>query len=209
MWIFQFHYKFPNLTSQSIILDYKVDISALDFKKYIASIEDYKVDYNYLSIRNDLKNEVGSYHVFYTYDNLTFKCENVLEVKLLSNEKPIITVSDIEIKENVKAELKDFITVSDESDSNVSNSLIVYDDDVDYQNAGTYYAEAYAINSSGLSTTKRFKVVVVSNSTIINDIVSTSNSFLDNSDKVVTIVLVLVIGVLVYLLIKRKKDKSI
>ncbi len=198
-----------NLTSKSITLDYKVDISSIDFKKYIANIEDYKVDYNFLTIRNDLKNEVGSYHVFYTYDNLTFKCDNVLEVKLLSSEKPIISVSDIELKENVKAELKDFITVTDESDSNVSNSLIIYDEEVDYQNAGTYYAEVYAINSSGLSATKRFKVEIISNSEFVNEIVSTSNSFLDNSDKIITIVLVLVIAVLVYLLIKRKKDKSV
>ena len=73
------------------------------------------------------------------------------------------TNKTVSILEGEYVDLTNYIEVFDESDSNVSSSLIVYDDDVNYYKAGVYMAEVYAINSSGISTTQNVEVKVLNN----------------------------------------------
>ena len=93
-----------------------------------------------------------------------------------------------------------FIECYDESDENILESLEIYDQNVNYGEPGIYYAEAYCMNSSGLSTTKTFKVIVNSNGRkmdpmLIGMIISLAIS------------LGLIAFILIYIILKKRKHK--
>ena len=63
------------------------------------------------------------------------------------------------------------VNVYDESDNKVDSTLVIEDSGVDYSNAGRYEVTAYAINSSGLSSTITFYIIVEEENIFDNDIV--------------------------------------
>ena len=194
-----------NLTEESVILDYKIDISIFDFSKYVSSIEDnQEIDYSNLVIKNDLKNEVGNYKVWYEYSDGVFTVYKVLEISLISHESPKMTIESVVLDVDSAPDLYQYVSIDDESDKNVYDSLYIDDNDVIYEKEGVYYANCYCINSSGLSTEKRMKIVVKG-----HDVFSEANK----GFSVTSIVLaIMVVGLLIfnisYILITRKDKIS-
>ncbi|MGM9969148.1 MAG: hypothetical protein ACI35S_01990 [Anaeroplasma sp.] len=149
------------LSTHQIFLDYKDNFDEYNFNKYILSITDnVEINYNNLLITHDLENKVGVYHIWYEYTDGIHTVSDIIEVRLISKEKPIIEVSDIVLNTNSNVNLMDYINVIDDSDSNIMQSVVIDDSNVDYEKEGVYYASVYALNSSGLSTTKRMKVII-------------------------------------------------
>lgn len=149
------------LSCHNLVLDYSLDFYLIDYRRYIKRISDnLPINYDNLIITHDLENRVGSYTIWYSYSDGIFTVSDSIEVSLVSYDKPEVYVDDIELTVDNPIDLYDFVSVYDKSDMNVSSTIEIYDENVDYTKAGTYYAEVYCINSSGLSTTKRFKVIV-------------------------------------------------
>lgn len=150
-----------NLVSNVITLDYLTNIDNINFGKYVLSIEDDgKVDYDKLVVRHNLENKVGSYQIYYHYSDGFNEAEASLEVKFISFSGPKITVSEVVIDEGEYVSLYDYFEISDPSDDKVFSSVKILDENVNYEKEGTYYASVYAINSSGISTTKKIRIIV-------------------------------------------------
>lgn len=200
-----------------VSLDYKENISNYDFKKHIAISDNTKIDYDNLIITHDIVNKVGSYFVLYQYSDSAFTVSEEIEFKLLSNVKPQILIDQIVCYENEAIDLKSYIKVIDESDENILDSLKIYDNEVDYTRVGKYSAEAYVINSSGLSETVIFTIEVIAydNDLNIESDINISNNNANNSFKLSPLDIILLIAVgglitlVVFLCLKIKKNKSI
>ncbi len=177
------------LGTSNVILDYKTDFTSFDFKNYISKIEDNNsIDYNNLKITHDILNKVGSYTVRYEYNDGNYQVSENLNVSLVSHEAPKIKVEDITLDLDSYVDLEDYITIIDESDTNIYDSLEIDDSEVEYGTEGTYYASAYCINSSGLSTEKRIRINIKGTTTYTEEHKSYSTT---------TIVLIAIIGLLV------------
>lgn len=190
------------LTTHSLVLDYKIDFDLFNFQRYIKRLEDNTgINYDNLSISHDLENKIGNYTIWYSYNDGVYQVSDSILVSLVSKEKPEIYVDDIEIYTNSDIDLYDFIQVIDPSDEDILDSLEIYDEKVDYTKEGIYYAEAYCINSSGLSTTKTFKVVVKDNSFFSND----NSIFMIGMIISIVIALGLSIFIIVYIFVSKKR----
>ena len=189
------------LTTKNLLLDYTIDLNSIDFMDYIKVLSDNKeINYDNLKITTDMENKVGSYTIWYSYTDDIYTVSDSIAVSLISYTKPEIIVEDISILEDSKVDLSLFIECYDESDENILESLEIYDQNVNYGEPGIYYAEAYCMNSSGLSTTKTFKVIVNSNGRkmdpmLIGMIISLAIS------------LGLIAFILIYIILKKRKHK--
>lgn len=195
--------------SEIIVLDYTINFEEYDFKKHIMIHDNTTVDYSRLSIFHNIENKVGSYTLWYSYTDLTYVVTKSAEVKLRSYTKPEIIVEDIVCYEDCDIDLKDFITIVDLSDENVIDSLVIYDENVDYSTEGTYYAEAYAINSSGLSTTSNFKVIVNDSNPASSIKTNFKIENINNTQIILIIIISILIGIIIFQVWKIKKHKSI
>ncbi len=149
------------LTSDSITLNYLTDLDSINYLKYVLKIEDdMEINYDNLKISSDLENKVGIYHIYYEYSDGVNSVTAILEARLISYKGPTIEVSNVTIKLGDYIDLYDYVIVSDDSDPTVYQSLVIMDDDIKYNESGTYYATVYAINNSGVSTTKKIKLVI-------------------------------------------------
>lgn len=206
-----------NILDNVVTLDYMTDISLYDFKKHIKILDNVDINYDYLEIEHSIVNTVGTYPVIYTYTDSKFVVSGMLEVKMLSFVKPQIVTTDVICYENEAIDLKEYITIIDDSDPNIFDSLIIYDSDVDYSTCGQYQAEAYVINSSGLSETVMFNVTVVEyDNNLSNEIdsnLSNKSSISKFEISMFDIILIFIgIGLTVTVCImgvKIKKNKSI
>ena len=87
----------------------------------------------------------------------------------------------------------------DDSDSDILSSVIISDEMVDYDTPGKYEVSVYAINSSGVSSTKSFYVSVVENNILeLKDYIIFGLSFC----------LIAIVIVCLVILIKRKKQNQ-
>ncbi len=190
------------LNTHSLMLDYKTNFETYNFYQHIKSLTD-NVDINLdnLKINHTMENKIGNYMITYTYSDGVYSVSDSIDVNLISYQSPKILVSDISVNENTNVNLKDYISVVDESDEYIAESIEVDDKDVLYDTEGTYYATAFCMNSSGLSSTVKFKVIVTSDS-----IFSKANIGMTIT---AIILFVLLIGVVtavgIYLYIKKKK----
>ena len=190
------------LTTKSLLFDYMIDLNSIDFMDYIKDLSDNKeINYDNLKITTDMENKVGSYTIWYSYTDDIYTVSDSIAVSLISYTKPEIIVEDISILEDSDVDLSLFIECYDESDENILDSLEIYDQNVDYGKPGTYYAEAYCMNSSGLSTTKTFKVIVNSNGIEINPMLIGMIISL-------AISICLIAFILIYILLKKRKHKT-
>lgn len=190
-----------SLTTHNITLDYKTNFESFNFKKYIIKItDDSQINMDNLKIEYNLENKVGNYYVRYYYSDGFHITEEIIDVRLLSNNKPIIETNNIEIVVESTLDLKNYINVTDESDSNIYDSIEIDDSNVKYDTCGTYYITVYALNSSGLSNEKRIPVRIKSEGLDTLSIIFISVSgFL--------LVVVLIGAVLVVVIFKRLKCK--
>lgn len=149
------------LTTHTAILNYEENFNDFNFMKYIKSLRDnVEINYDNLSITHNLENKVGSYQINFSYTDGVYEVSDVIDVKLVSKIRPIIDVNDVVVPINSSINLLDYVLITDYSDPNILESVSIIDDNVNYQKPGTYYASISVINSSGLSTTKKIKIVV-------------------------------------------------
>ena len=187
------------LYSEMITLDFGFDLEEFDPLVYVKTFTDNNIvlDKSLIEVSTNISNEVGKYFVIYSYSDTVNMIVKELEVTVLAIKAPTIYVSLITVKKNEQCDLYSQIEVYDESDYKVYESLIIDDTAVDYTTAGKYQASAYAINSSGLSSTVNFYIIVEEYNMFNNDIV-----------KIISIslvgLLVISLGILYYKKIKNK-----
>ena len=194
------------LRTNNVVLDYKTNFNNFDFKAYIEKIDDNQdINYNNLNIVHNLENKVGKYSISYEYSDGMYKVSDNIDVSLVSYDKPIIEVDNVVIPIDSNVDLADYVTITDESDNNIEDSLIIDDGDVIYEKEGTYYAKAYCMNSSGLSAEKKIKIVITSDSKYES---SNKMSYSITSIILAGLVIVLIIFNISYILITRKSKIS-
>lgn len=192
------------LTTKTLIVDYKTDFENYDFASKARISDNLPINYDNLIITTNVENKVGTYSVWYEYSDGVYDTKEELTVKCVSKEKPKIYTDDIIIDTKANIKLKDYITIVDESDSLVYESVEIDDSNVNYEKEGTYYANVYAINSSGLSSTERIKI-------IIND----EKKLLDGVNVPILIVMIILLVITIgygiffiyYFLIRKRKTE--
>ena len=194
------------LVSNFITLDYLIDIESLNLVKYISKIEDDEIiNYDNLTISHNLENKVGNYQIFYNYNDGVNETNEILDVKMISFNGPTIIVNEVVINEGEYVNLNDFIEVTDPSDNNVLSTLTINDDSVNYEKEGIYYAGVYAINSSGMSTTKKIRIIVNKKNNNLMTIIIILCVFLS----LLLAVLATLFGMYIYKKYKSKKNIDI
>ncbi len=191
------------LSTHSLMLDYKTNFDNYNFYQHIKSLTD-NVDINLanLKINHTMENKIGNYIITYTYTDGVYTVSDSIDVNLLSYQSPKIVVSDIFVNENSNIDLKDYISVIDESDDYIKESIEIDDSEVDYDSEGTYYATVFCMNSSGLSSQVKFKVIVTSDS-----IFSKANIGITITAFILFFLLIGgTAGIGIYLYIKKKKS---
>lgn len=204
--------------------EYNTDISKINFKDYIIITDNEEIDYNKLSITYSIENVVGSYYVNYSYDDGTFIVQKKLKVVLISSNAPVIEVDDIEIYVNEDFDIFDYINIIDDSDPNIYSSIEVFEN-IDLSTPGEYPVTIYAVNSSGLSSSKELIVRVLDEDIIAEDeIIVNDNDEFDSvlyylkkrdeeqqiRNNIIFISLIVVaVGVLVFQIVSYKKKKNI
>ncbi len=149
------------LFNTCLVLDYKVDVN-LALKNNIknAYLGQKHIEDKIIINTNNIKNEVGSYMVTYSY-KIDDK-EKVIncEVKLLSSAYPILLVENISINVNQTINILDYITVSDESDKLIKDKIEYDDSLVDYSKEGVYPIKVTVTNTSNLSSTDTIYITI-------------------------------------------------
>lgn len=204
------------LSQETVILDYSLNFSSYDFLMYVNQVVDNApIDYTKLTYRHNLKNEVGNYTVWYSYQDSSYTTTKALEVRLLSTKKPNILVENVSFVLGEEVDLTEFVHVEDPSDPLVEESMEIDDSAVDYSLPGNYTAEVYVMNSSGLSNTAKIKITInepgwieVGNSSDAQGLVQKEEK---KSYKEYGFLLIIgiLIGLLVIQSIRIKKHKSI
>lgn len=190
------------LTQHELILDYKTDFENYNFMQHIKKLSDnLPINKDNIKIEHNLENNVGNYIINYSYNDGVYEVADSISVNLFSFKSPKIKASDIEMKVSSNINLYDYVSVSDESDINILDSLIIDDNEVNYNSEGEYFATAYCMNSSGLSSQVKFKVIVTSDS-----IFSSSNIGITLTIIIIFSILIIVsLGIGIYLFLKKKR----
>ena len=199
---------FPTLelNQQQVTMQYETPFDPSHFTKYIREandnginmFDDVKIDLS------ELENKVGSYTIHYELTdsdgNLT---KRDLKVNLVSLIKPNIRVENKTIFVGDSLDINGLYYVTDDSDPNVMNNVKIDDGNFDASVPGIYYVTVTAYNSSGL-----FNNAVIEINVLAPD-VNNAGFGLSWFKILILILLALIIGaVLVFYLIKRKKEKS-
>ncbi len=201
-----------NLTKEKDILDYNTDFSKFDFKKYVLSITDNEpINYDNLTYTHNLLNKIGTYEVDFTYSDNTYKVLKTLTLELISFTKPEIICNTAYLKVGSYNDLYSYVEVVDESDDNCYLSLEIDTSDVDFYTTGSYFAHAYAINSSGMSKTVDFEVVILSDDEyekLNNEKKVIESSFNPKDIIYIGIILILVLFIALYIIKEKVIKKS-
>ncbi len=193
------------LKTNSIVMDYLADFENMDYRRYIDSIIDNNdIDYDNLTIEYTMENKVGKYSIIYSYFDGYYTAVNQIDVTLVSRQNPILVVGDIKLEKNTNKSLYEYVTVYDESDPNINSNLVIDDNDVNYNEAGSYEAYVYVANSSGLSSKKKINVIIEDN----------------NKTDMTIVIMIIIISILsvatilyiiffvYYFVIKKKRNKD-
>ncbi|MDE6656395.1 MAG: hypothetical protein K2J85_05325, partial [Anaeroplasmataceae bacterium] len=149
----------------------------------------------------NVKKEVGSYKVTYSYSFKDKVGEVECELKLLANSAPVLLVENINVSVNERANILDYLTIYDPSDPNIE-SKVEYDDSlVDYSKEGTYPVRVTVTNSSNLSAYETIYVTVSSDSS--SSIESASNIYFI---PILIIVSLVGVGIALFLYFKKKRN---
>lgn len=203
------------LSTTEVLLDYLTDFKNYDFMQYIQSIEDNdEINYDNLKITNNILNSVGYYYVKYKYTDLSFTVEEAISIHLISYQKPRITTTPVVCIEGEPVDLWNYFSVEDASDENILDEVVLNYEEVDFFTTGLYYAEVYAINSSGLSTTAQITItvkpaVVEEEAVKANTFFSSEEGQNDIKDYFLIGIILVLLGIISYQFISNKKKKSI
>ncbi len=198
------------LTKETDILNYKIDLNNFNYFGYVKNIIDNdKINYDNLSYETNILNKVGTYYIRYKYnDGINFIYKDLI-LKLVSYEKPIIKTNQVIIPIGAYVDLKEYIDVIDLSDDDIKNSIEINDQAVNYYKVGTYKASIYAINSSGISEVKDIEIKVLSkneynkyfNEKDSNNVFNILNIIL------ISILTLILIGFIIFVIILKRKKK--
>ena len=150
------------LNKETDILNYKTDFNNFNYLKYVSKIIDNDiVNYDNLKYETNLENKVGTYYIRYKYNDGSNSIYKDLIIKLVSYDKPKIETDSILILVGSFVDLKNYINVYDDSDSNIKSSMIIDDEFVNYYKEGSYFVNVYVINSSGISNEEKIEIKVL------------------------------------------------
>lgn len=195
------------LYSNSLVIDYKDEFipyiennikkATLGKQNILAEI---KIDYS------NIKNEVGTYKVIYSYDanGKSAYCE--CSVAILSSSSPIILVTNGSTSINKKLNIKELISVIDDSDKEIASKIEFDDSLVDYTKEGVYPVTVSVTNSSNLCSTETLYITVISEKTSMID------SSIEGDNKYILVmgaVIVVVITIGGFIFYKQKKNKKL
>lgn len=111
---------------------------------------------------SSVKNEVGSYMVFYIYQEENKYLKKECEVKMLSLHSPSIFVENIQAMIGEKVDVFAHIQVNDPSDPRIMEKIEYDDSLVNYTKEGVYPIRISVTNSSNLSTTETLYLTIYS-----------------------------------------------
>ena len=114
---------------------------------------------------NVKKDEPGTYQITYEVkDSYEVPVTKTITVKVIADEEPVITATDISIilgEEISKEDLIAKITVMDKEDGKITTNITVDDSKVDYKKEGTYDLTFSVKDSFNHIVTKTVKLVIV------------------------------------------------
>ncbi len=148
----------------------------------------------------NLKKEVGTYTILYSYSQHDKQAHVSCTVHMLSSQSPVILVENIEIPKGQKVSLQNYIQVVDASDAAIKNKITFDDSSVDYTKEGVYPVLVSATNSSNLTTNETIYVTVLEDSKTEKNGVSYSYLI-----PILLGVAVLLVGGGVFLYVRKKK----
>ncbi len=157
----------PSITLKGIEnIIYLEDIDFFNPYDYILNVSDNLTNLSIddVQIEGELKKKIGSYK--YTYkikDDSQNETKKEIIFRVLSLNYPKITIKNPTIYVNDKFDVYKYISVYDDSDSNVINNLKIISSNLDTKSKGTYYIEIAVNNSSGNFSYATMCVKVVNN----------------------------------------------
>ncbi|MCC3866126.1 DUF5011 domain-containing protein, partial [Terrisporobacter petrolearius] len=125
--------------------------------------------------------KVGEYKVVYKVtDSQGTSATKIIKITVRSNDKPIISASDVTIKIGDKFDPQKDVTASDKEDGDITSKVSVKENTVDPSKIGIYKVVYEVADSDGNAITKEIKVTVKSND---KPIISASDVELKVGDK--------------------------
>lgn len=193
------------LSVSQIELEYLLDFSNYEFKRYIKTATDNGEDMleNVIIDISNLRNEVGNYEIFYSLTDIDGNSvTKSLIVNVISSTKPIINTNDVVILIGEALDFTKYIEVIDPSDPFVKDTLVIDKSNYDNQKAGIYYLNVSCHNSSGLYTNAILKVEVKE---------SKEDSFTLTINNILILVIAVIAAVIycLYLYLKKRKESKI
>ncbi|MBC1801435.1 immunoglobulin-like domain-containing protein [Listeria booriae] len=127
--------------------------------------EDGDITANVSITDNDVDaNKAGTYHVTYSVtdsdDNTTTK---TITITVLTNEKPVITATDITQKAHRSVDPMAGVTASDLEDGDLTANIKIIADDINIDVPGEYHVTYSVLDSDGNETEKTITVTILSN----------------------------------------------
>ncbi len=108
----------------------------------------------------NLKKEVGTYTISYSYSKQDKQAHVSCTVHMLSSQSPVILVENVETPKGQKVSLQNYIQVVDASDTGIKNKITYDDSGVDYTKEGVYPVLVSVTNSSNLTANETIYVTV-------------------------------------------------
>ncbi|MBC1976680.1 DUF5011 domain-containing protein [Listeria booriae] len=127
--------------------------------------EDGDITANVTITANDVDaNQAGTYHVTYSVtdsdDNTTTK---TITITVLTNEKPVITATDITQKAHRSVDPMAGVTASDLEDGDLTANIKIIANDINIDVPGEYHVTYSVLDSDGNETEKTITVTILSN----------------------------------------------
>ena len=192
----------------------------LDIESY--SLYDYNFFYDYIDKLYDNNSKIDEIKVLIDYSclqlsvsdfNVTYKAidkydnqkEVILNVRLRELNGPdLIAPDEIHLSIGEHFDPYSIITVYDKYDNSAGNGLLIYENGLNVNEAGTYYIRYICYNNSGKMSEKVVKVVVGDGENSFDIL-----SFIDENKSIFVISLVASISIIVFIIIRKIKKHNI
>ena len=146
---------------------------------------------NKIIVEGTINNKVpGKYTITYKVtDSANQTTTKQIVIEVIKDEEPVITVSDITIKEATSYNLLNGVSATDKEDGNLTDKVTIQNNNVDFNKPGKYQVTYKVVDSYNHIVTKTINVTVVSKDTIIETRVERDGEFYldglsyDNSSK--------------------------
>lgn len=149
------------LFQTNLILEYDEDYEQAltqNIKRAILGSQDITADVTIDT--GNLKKEVGSYTISYSFSQHDKQAYVSCTVHMLSSQSPVILVENVETPKGQKVSLQNYIQVVDASDAGIKNKITYDDSGVDYTKEGVYPVLVSVTNSSNLTTNETIYITV-------------------------------------------------